>query len=110
MPYLKTNGSIIELGLVTELHQFNQMHLFKRKSIAASNVGGMPASQELMDLCYEHKIYPDVKVIGANDINDCWENLCSDENPNPDGIRFVVDVKQSKLDQKDKISELIPDY
>lgn len=44
LPYVKTNGSIIELGLVTEPHHVNQMQLFKRKSIAASNVGGMPAS------------------------------------------------------------------
>lgn len=63
-----------------------------------------------MDLCYEHKIYPDVKVVGAKDINQCWEDLCSLDNPNPDGIRYVIDMKQSKLEHKDKIQELIPGY
>lgn len=110
LPYLKTNGTIIELGLVTDLHQVNQMHLFKRKSIAASNVGGMAAAQELMDLCHEHKIYPDTKLITAKDINGCWEYLCAPENPNPDGIRYVIDIKQSKLESKDKIEKLIPGY
>lgn len=63
-----------------------------------------------MDLCWEHKIYPDVKVVSTTDINKCWEDLCSEENPNPDGIRFVIDMKKSKLDNKDEIEKLIPGY
>ena len=100
---MKTNGTIIELGLVTEPHQINQMHLFYRKSIAGSNVGGMKSSQELMDLCHKHSIYPDIKMITADDINQSWEDLCDETNPNPDGIRFVIDMKKSKQNNKEAI-------
>lgn len=110
LPFLKVNGAIIELGLVTAPHAVNQMHLFKRKQIAGSNVGGMPASQELMDLCHKHSIYPDVKVVSASEINNCWEDLCSSENPNPDGIRYIIDMTKSKQENKELIQKLIPEY
>jgi hypothetical protein len=33
--------------------------MMTRKTIAGSIVGGIRDTQEVIDLCYEHKIYPD---------------------------------------------------
>ena len=56
-----------------------------------------------MDLCHKHSIYPDIKMITADDINQSWEDLCDETNPNPDGIRFVIDMKKSKQNNKEAI-------
>ena len=68
-----------------------------RISIAGSLIGGVKETQEVVDFCYEHGIYPDCKVIEAKDIDWCWDQL---DSTNADGIRFVIDIKKS-LKNKD---------
>ena len=72
-----------------------------RFSIAGSLIGGVKATQECLDLCAEHQIWPDCKVIEAKDIDWAWEQL-SGEGGNKDGVRYVIDVKKS-LENKDFI-------
>ena len=68
-----------------------------RISIAGSLIGGVKETQEVVDFCFEHGIYPDCKVIEAKDIDWCWDQL---DSTNADGIRFVIDIKKS-LKNKD---------
>jgi len=46
----------------------------------------------LIDLCHEKKIYPEVKVINADQIEDAWLDLISG---NKDGDRYVIDIQNS---------------
>jgi len=47
----------------------NQLPLmFGRKGIAGSHIGGIAASEELMELCCKAKIFPDVQLIEAKDL------------------------------------------
>ena len=62
-----------------------------------SLIGGIKETQEVIDLCFKHGIYPDCKTVEAKDIDSCWEKL---QNTNADGIRFVIDIKKS-LENKD---------
>lgn len=65
--------------------------IFGRKSISGSAIGGIPATQELLELCAKDKIYPDVKHITASQIDWAWDELMH----NADGLRYVIDIKKS---------------
>ena len=68
-----------------------------RLSISGSIIGGIKETQEMVDFCFKHKIYPECQSIEAKDIDWAWDQL---EKTNPDGVRFVIDIKKS-LENKD---------
>jgi uncharacterized zinc-type alcohol dehydrogenase-like protein len=76
LPLLKTGGTIVMLGGVTAPHTVYQMGLmFQRKTITGSLIGGVKATQEVIDFCSKHSIYPDIKLIRARELNDTWKAL-----------------------------------
>lgn len=97
LPLLKTNGVIVELGLNPTPHSLVQLPLmFTRKSIAGSLIGGIKNTELLFEFCAEKQIYPDVKLVTASEIDQCWETL---QNISKDGVRYVIDVKKSLEDK-----------
>ena len=68
-----------------------------RKSIAGSLIGGIRDTQEVIDLCYKHQIYPDVEMVNAKDIDFVWEKL---SKHNDTGLRYVIDIQKSLLDKE----------
>jgi len=102
LPLLKTDGRLVQLGLVTGEHKLSQMALLPaRKTVSASMVGGIAATQELLELCAAHSIVPDVQLIEAKEIDWAWEQLMT---INKDGIRYVIDIEKS-LANKDWLPE-----
>jgi uncharacterized zinc-type alcohol dehydrogenase-like protein len=95
-PYLsllKTNGTIVELGLVTQPHTVSQLPLvFQRKSIAGSLIGGIANTEECIEFCFKNNVLPDVQLIEAKEIDWAWNQLLT---INKDGIRYVIDIKKS---------------
>ena len=68
------NGQLCELGLVTKPHSVSQLPLmFGRKAIAGSLIGGIKNTQECVDFCAKHNIYPDCETVTADKINDIWQ-------------------------------------
>jgi uncharacterized zinc-type alcohol dehydrogenase-like protein len=65
------------------------MTLFQRKSIAASNIGGIKNTQELLEFCAKHDLFPDVEVVTADKLDWVYENL---EKNAAKGLRYVLDV------------------
>jgi len=63
-----------------------------RSRILHSGIGGIEATQKVMDLCAEHKIYPDIKVIPAHDLNKVYELL---DGANDEGLRYVLDIENT---------------
>jgi len=52
---------------VKDKHSLDQMMILpKRKSIAGSCIGGMPAHVKLLEFCGTHGIAPDIKLIEAS--------------------------------------------
>jgi len=101
MPLLGKGGTIVQLGLVKKPHSVHQMPLmFERKSIAGSLIGGIKATQEVVDFCFKHSIYPDCKMIESKELNEAWDALKTGKNV--DAIRFVLDVKKSLADDGQK--------
>ena len=98
IPLLAKSGNLVQIGAATAPHTLSQLPLmFGRLSVSGSIIGGVEATQECVDFCAKHKVYPDCKVIEAKEIDWAWDEL---RKSNADGVRFVVDIKKS-LENKD---------
>lgn len=95
LPLLAKQGTIVQLGGVVEPHSVSQFGLMmSRASISGSLIGGIKETQEVIDLCHEQNIYPDIQMIEAKEIDWAWDQLMGNGN-NADGIRYVIDIKKS---------------
>lgn len=48
----------------------------------------MKSTQEVIELCAKHNIYPDTELIKADKIEWAWDQL----KENKDGVRYVIDI------------------
>jgi uncharacterized zinc-type alcohol dehydrogenase-like protein len=60
------------------------------KSISGSLIGGIKTTEECIDFCVKHNIYPDIQLIKPDQITWAFNQL---QNSNKDGVRFVIDFK-----------------
>jgi len=98
IPLLAKSGTIVQLGAALAPHPISQIpFMFNRLSFAGSIIGGVPATQEMLEFCAKHNITPDCETVQADKIQWCWDQLV---NVNSDGIRYVIDI-QSSLQNKD---------
>ena len=68
------------------INNFNM--IFNRVNFNGSLIGGIPETQEVMDYCAKHKIYPQIQIIKASEINDAWEKVVNKEAR----YRYVIDT------------------
>lgn len=61
---------------------------FNRVNFNASLIGGIAETQEVMDYCAENKIYPQIQIIKAEEINDAWTKVVNKEAR----YRYVIDA------------------
>jgi uncharacterized zinc-type alcohol dehydrogenase-like protein len=89
-PLLRPNGTIVQLGLVQKPHEVPQTPLLmNRNAIAGSLIGGVKATQEIVDLCAEKQIYPDVKVVPCSKVDEIFNEL---QNKSTTVQRYVLDM------------------
>ena len=93
-PYIdcvKKNGFFTQVGqpINGELAINNFNMIFNRVNFNGSLIGGIPETQEVMDYCAENKVYPQIQIIKATDINDAWEKLVNKEAR----YRYVIDAE-----------------
>lgn len=55
-------------------------------------IGGIAATQEMLDFCGQHNIVSDVEVIAMEDINDAYERMLKSDVK----YRFVIDMATLK--------------
>ena len=97
MTLLAKKGTIVELGLVMKPHTIGPLGLmYQRHAVAGSMIGGIKETQECLDFCAKHQIWPDCETVLANKIDWCWEQL---QTSNKDGVRYVIDIKASLADK-----------
>jgi alcohol dehydrogenase (NADP+) len=86
---LKTDGTLVELGAPEHPLEVPFFALAGgRRSIAGSNIGGIPETQDMLDFCGEHGVTPEIEVIEASYVNEAYERvLASDVR-----YRFVIDT------------------
>lgn len=74
------------IGGELTINNFNM--IFNRVNFNGSLIGGIPETQEVIDYCAEHKIYPQIQIIKAEEINDAWEKVVNKEAR----YRYVIDA------------------
>lgn len=62
------------------------------KSVSGSLIGGIKATQEMLDFCGKHGVTSDIEVIRIQDINDAYERLLKSDVK----YRFVIDMASLK--------------
>jgi alcohol dehydrogenase (NADP+)/uncharacterized zinc-type alcohol dehydrogenase-like protein len=68
------------------INNFNM--IFNRVNFNGSLIGGIPETQEVMDYCAKNKVYPQIQIIKAEEINDAWEKVVNKEAR----YRYVIDA------------------
>ena len=61
------------------------------KTISGSVVGGTKVTQEMIDFCAAHKIYPNIEVIPIQYANEALERLIKKDVK----YRLVIDIENS---------------
>ena len=57
--------------------------------VKGSGIGGIEATQAVIDLCAKHNIRPFVKVVPVEEVNRVYEDL---DRANESGVRYVIDI------------------
>ena len=90
--YLKliaTDGVMMCVGIPPTPAQVELFTLMGgRRSLAASGIGGVPETQEMLDYCGDHNISSDVEVIDMSYINEAFERIMKSDVR----YRFVIDM------------------
>jgi uncharacterized zinc-type alcohol dehydrogenase-like protein len=71
-----------------ELTINNFLMIRNRVNFNGSLIGGIPETQEVMDYCAKNKIYPNIEVINATEINNAWDKVVNKEAR----YRYVIDA------------------
>ncbi|KAJ6747716.1 ALDEHYDE REDUCTASE [Salix koriyanagi] len=91
MSILKTAGTLVLVGAPSEI-KLNPMNLLLgMKTLTGSATGGTKQTQEMLDFCCAHKIYPEVEVIPIQYANEALERLINKDVK----YRFVIDIENS---------------
>ncbi len=87
---VKPNGYFTQVGIPIngELIINNTNMVFNRVNFNGSLIGGIRETQEVMNYCAENKIYPQIQIIKAEEINDAWEKVVNKEAR----YRYLIDA------------------
>jgi uncharacterized zinc-type alcohol dehydrogenase-like protein len=86
---LAIGGALVFIGLPPERQSFHVGTLSRgHKTIAGSNIGGIAATQEMLDFCAAHGIAAQVEVISADDVGKTYDRVVAGD------VRFraVIDT------------------
>lgn len=87
---LALDGTLVVIGLPGKPYSVGAgVLLGARRSMAGSQVGGIPEIQEMLDFCGVHNIVSDVEVIKADYANTAYERTIASDVK----YRFVIDAK-----------------
>ena len=93
-PYIdlmKPDGTIVVVGNMVQFPEFSPASLvFKRISLCGSLIGGIAETQDILDLCAEKDIRPEIKMIDIKDLNEVFEDLA--EGKTEGHFRHVIDM------------------
>src|SRR5207244_12688751 len=87
---VKPYGNYTQVGMPAkgEVTSHNFVMNRNRVRYSTSLIGGIPQTQEVIEYCAENKIYPEIQLIKASEINETWEKVIHKEA----GYRYVMDA------------------
>lgn len=96
IPTLSFKGSLVLVGYMGPLEPaLNSMPMvIGGRAVGASMIGGIAATQEMLDFCGEHDIVSDVEMITMQNINEAYERMLKSDVK----YRFVIDMASLKAE------------
>lgn len=91
MSILKTAGILVLVGAPSEIKLAPLNLILGMRTLTGSVTGGTKQTQEMLDFCGAHKIYPEVEVIPIQYANEALERLIKKDVK----YRFVIDIENS---------------
>ncbi len=86
---LRVDGQFTQVGLPANPMELPlQPLIFKRLSVNGSLIGGLQATQEMLDFCAKHHITADIELIKMDDVNNAFKRLEKGDVK----YRFVIDM------------------
>ncbi len=75
---LRRDGAMVLLGIPTGPDHYSAWNLLQgRKILTGSDIGGIPDTQEVLDLCAARDLRPVVEVVGADELDAVYERVRS---------------------------------
>ncbi|MDY0011472.1 MAG: NAD(P)-dependent alcohol dehydrogenase [Rhodocyclaceae bacterium] len=91
-PYLALLGRKGVMVLVGAIEPLEPVHggllIRNSRALAGSMIGGIPATQELLEFCARHQILPDCETIPIQDVNAAYQRMMRNDVK----YRFVIDM------------------
>lgn len=87
---VKPYGTYTQVGMLAKGEVTINNFTFNRSRVnyRTSLIGGIPQTQEIVDYCAKNKIYPQIQVVKANEINEVWTKVLNKEAR----YRYVIDA------------------
>lgn len=93
-PLLDIDGSLVIVGQVGPMEaSMTTPLIFGRRRVAGSLIGGIKETQDVLDFCAEHNIYPICEMIPIDKINEAFAHLAKGDIPH----RYVIDMASLDL-------------
>lgn len=88
---LRVDGKLVYVGLGAAHQEYSVFSLFAgEKIITASNVGGVPVTQEMLDFAGEHGIKPKIEIIDPSYVPTAYQRVINSDVH----YRFVIDISK----------------
>ena len=87
---VKPYGNYTQVGMPAKGEVTINNFAFNRNRVrySTSLIGGIPQTQQVIEYCAENKIYPEIQLIKASEINETWEKVINKEAR----YRYVIDA------------------
>ena len=73
---LRPLGVLVNVGLPTSPYSVQPGSVVGgSRVLAGSNIGGIPATQEMLDFCAEHGVGATIETVDAKDVNDAYDRV-----------------------------------
>ncbi|WP_127783568.1 NAD(P)-dependent alcohol dehydrogenase [Rhodococcus sp. X156] len=86
---LRPLGALVNVGLPSNPYQVTPGGLVgEGRTLAGSNIGGIPQTQEMLDFCAEHGIGAVIETISADQVDEAYDRVVDSDVR----YRFVIDT------------------
>jgi uncharacterized zinc-type alcohol dehydrogenase-like protein len=90
---LRRGGTLCLVGMPEKPLTVHPMSLvFGDRALSGSLIGGIQATQEMLDFCAQHGITADIEKIAIQEVNTAWERMERSDVK----YRFVIDMATLK--------------
>ena len=96
--FMKPGSTLVVVGNMMQFEAFNPGPMvFNRIAVAGSLIGGIADTQEVLNLCAEHDIRPEIEVIDMAHINDAFARIKNEDVR----FRYVIDMASLKAEHSE---------